>query len=91
MSKRLSNLKTVLWALVGVLASVTVIRFVHGLGAVTNLSDAAPWGLWIEGCPGPAGTSLEGQMTFVPAVTAAGSPARTTATIATAHIATRRP
>ena len=47
MSRRLTTLKTVLWALVGVLASVTVIRFVHGLGAVTNLSDAAPWGLWI--------------------------------------------
>jgi Ni/Fe-hydrogenase subunit HybB-like protein len=47
MSKRLVNLKTVLWALVGVLASVSVVRFAHGLGAVTNLSDAAPWGLWI--------------------------------------------
>ena len=47
MSKRLVTLKTVLWALVGVLASVTAIRFIHGLGAVTNLSDAAPWGLWI--------------------------------------------
>lgn len=47
MSKRLTTLKTVLWALVGVLVSVTIIRFAHGLGAVTNLSDAAPWGLWI--------------------------------------------
>jgi Ni/Fe-hydrogenase subunit HybB-like protein len=47
MTDRLTTLKTVLWALVGVLASVTVIRFVYGLGAVTNLSDAAPWGLWI--------------------------------------------
>ncbi len=47
MAERLTTLKTVLWALVGVLASVTVIRFTHGLGAVTNLSDAAPWGLWI--------------------------------------------
>ncbi len=47
MSNRLIALKTVLWALVGVLFSVTVIRFAHGLGAVTNLSDAAPWGLWI--------------------------------------------
>ena len=47
MSKRLTTLKTVLWALVGVLVSVTVIRFTHGLGSVTNLSDAAPWGLWI--------------------------------------------
>ncbi|MFO7892681.1 MAG: Ni/Fe-hydrogenase cytochrome b subunit [Longimicrobiales bacterium] len=47
MSNRLTYLKTVLWALVGVLASVTVIRFAYGLGAVTDLSDAAPWGLWI--------------------------------------------
>ncbi len=47
MSERLTKLKTVLWFLVGVLGSVTVIRFVHGLGSVTNLSDAAPWGLWI--------------------------------------------
>ncbi|NNM04401.1 MAG: Ni/Fe-hydrogenase cytochrome b subunit [Gemmatimonadetes bacterium] len=47
MSNRLRALKTVLWGLVGVLVSVSVVRFVHGLGAVTNLSDAAPWGLWI--------------------------------------------
>ena len=47
MSERLTTLKTVLWALVGMLVSVTVVRFAHGLGAVTNLSDAAPWGLWI--------------------------------------------
>ncbi len=47
MTRRLTYLKTVLWALVGVLAAVTVVRFTYGLGAVTNLSDAAPWGLWI--------------------------------------------
>jgi Ni/Fe-hydrogenase subunit HybB-like protein len=47
MSKRLTTLKSVLWALVGVLAAVSVVRFLHGLGSVTNLSDAAPWGLWI--------------------------------------------
>lgn len=47
MSDRLTYLKTALWALVGVLAAVTVIRFTYGLGAVTDLSDAAPWGLWI--------------------------------------------
>jgi len=47
MADRLVALKTVLWLLVGVLASVTVVRFVHGLGAVTNLSDGVPWGLWI--------------------------------------------
>jgi Ni/Fe-hydrogenase subunit HybB-like protein len=44
---RLQVLKGVLWALVGVLGSVTVVRFVHGLGAVTHLSDAAPWGIWV--------------------------------------------
>jgi len=47
MTERLTNLKTVLWALVGVLVSVTAVRFAYGLGAVTNLSDSAPWGLWI--------------------------------------------
>ncbi|MGD2120455.1 MAG: Ni/Fe-hydrogenase cytochrome b subunit [Gemmatimonadota bacterium] len=47
MSRRLTNLKTVLWGLVGVLVAVSVVRFTHGLGSVTNLSDAAPWGLWI--------------------------------------------
>jgi Ni/Fe-hydrogenase subunit HybB-like protein len=26
---------------------VTVLRFTQGLGAVTNLSDRFPWGLWI--------------------------------------------
>ena len=47
MTERLTTLKTVLWTLVGVLAAVSVVRFTHGLGAVTNLSDGAPWGLWI--------------------------------------------
>ncbi len=47
MTDRLVTLKTALWALVGILAAVTVVRFAHGLGSVTNLSDAAPWGLWI--------------------------------------------
>jgi len=47
MSKRLFVLKAVLWGFVGVLTVVSVSRFVYGLGAVTNLSDAAPWGLWI--------------------------------------------
>ena len=47
MANRLSILKTILWASVGVLAAVSVVRFARGLGAVTNLSDAAPWGLWV--------------------------------------------
>jgi len=45
-SRRLAVLKGSLWTLVGVLASVTAVRLVHGLGAVTNLSDGVPWGLW---------------------------------------------
>jgi Ni/Fe-hydrogenase subunit HybB-like protein len=45
--RRLSVLKMILWSLTGGLVAVTVVRFVHGLGAVTHLSDAAPWGLWI--------------------------------------------
>ena len=47
MSRRLTILKSVLWAVVGVWAAVTVARFVNGLGATTNLSDSTPWGLWI--------------------------------------------
>jgi Ni/Fe-hydrogenase subunit HybB-like protein len=47
MNTRLTTLKTVLWALVGVLGVVTAARFWRGLGAVTALSDAAPWGFWI--------------------------------------------
>ena len=39
--------KAVLWLIVGFLAVVTVARFRSGLGSTTNLSDAAPWGLWI--------------------------------------------
>ena len=40
------------WTLVGgmlvlVLGAITVVRFTRGLGAVTNLSDTFPWGLWI--------------------------------------------
>jgi Ni/Fe-hydrogenase subunit HybB-like protein len=47
MNSRLNALKTVLWAIVGVWAVVSVARFARGLGATTNLSDGAPWGLWI--------------------------------------------
>ena len=47
MLNRLTILKSFLWASVGVLAAVSAVRFSQGLGAVTNLSDASPWGLWI--------------------------------------------
>ena len=33
--------------LVVVLAAVLAVRFVRGIGAVTNLNDGYPWGLWI--------------------------------------------
>ena len=36
-----------LGALVTVFLVITFIRFTRGLGAVTNLSDAFPWGIWI--------------------------------------------
>jgi Ni/Fe-hydrogenase subunit HybB-like protein len=47
MSSRQTAVKTVLWTIMGVFAVVTIARFANGLGAVTHLSDAAPWGLWI--------------------------------------------
>jgi Ni/Fe-hydrogenase subunit HybB-like protein len=37
----------VLGLLVGLLAVVVAIRLVRGIGAVTNLNDGYPWGLWI--------------------------------------------
>lgn len=42
-----TRLKTVLWFLVGILGTVTVARFLKGLGATTALTDSTPWGLWI--------------------------------------------
>jgi Ni/Fe-hydrogenase subunit HybB-like protein len=47
MTDRKIALKSVLWLLVGILAAVSLARFIRGLGATTNLSDSAPWGLWI--------------------------------------------
>ncbi|MGB9105732.1 MAG: Ni/Fe-hydrogenase cytochrome b subunit, partial [Terriglobales bacterium] len=44
---RVRRLKFVLWALLGLAASVAVPRFLFGLGSSTNLSDANPWGIWI--------------------------------------------
>ncbi len=39
--------KGVLGAALAALAAVAVLRYTRGLGAVTNLSDQYPWGLWI--------------------------------------------
>ena len=45
------QLLTPVTALLGALslaaAVVLVVRFIYGLGAVTNLSDGFPWGIWI--------------------------------------------
>lgn len=37
----------VLGFLVAVLVAVLAVRFVRGIGAVTNLNDGYPWGIWI--------------------------------------------
>ena len=47
MNTRLTTLKTILWAMMGVLAVMTVARFARGLGGTTALSDSTPWGFWI--------------------------------------------
>jgi Ni/Fe-hydrogenase subunit HybB-like protein len=43
----LDTVKTLLWAVMGVWAVVTVARFWNGIGATSGLNDAAPWGFWI--------------------------------------------
>ena len=44
---RVRTFKFVLWLLLGLAASVAFCRFLLGLGATTNLSDANAWGFWI--------------------------------------------
>jgi Ni/Fe-hydrogenase subunit HybB-like protein len=44
---RLTFWRGVLYLLLAVGLPLTVVRFTRGLGAVTNLSDGFPWGLWI--------------------------------------------
>jgi Ni/Fe-hydrogenase subunit HybB-like protein len=44
---RVRRFKLVLWIVTGLAAAVASARFLYGLGAATNLSDAYPWGLWI--------------------------------------------
>ncbi len=50
--KLLGKREVGLWTMIGgvlalALAVLTVVRFTKGLGAVTNLTDQFPWGLWI--------------------------------------------
>jgi Ni/Fe-hydrogenase subunit HybB-like protein len=44
---RLGLWRGVFYLLLAAGLPLTVIRYVEGLGAVTNLTDAFPWGLWI--------------------------------------------
>lgn len=44
---RVRTVKGVLWFILGFAAAVGVARFLAGLGAVTNLTDGTPWGLWV--------------------------------------------
>jgi Ni/Fe-hydrogenase subunit HybB-like protein len=44
---RVQTVKIILWIMTGFAAAVGITRFIYGLGATTNLSDATPWGLWI--------------------------------------------
>ncbi|MDD4873635.1 MAG: Ni/Fe-hydrogenase cytochrome b subunit [Dehalococcoidales bacterium] len=39
---------SIITALIIFSAVIMAIRFIYGLGAVTNLSDGRPWGLWIS-------------------------------------------
>jgi Ni/Fe-hydrogenase subunit HybB-like protein len=56
---RVQNTKTVLWSITGLAAAVGLTRFLFGLGATTNLTDATPWGIWI-GFDVMAGVALAG-------------------------------
>ena len=44
---KVNIVKGVLWFICGLAATVGAARFIHGLGASTNLNDVTPWGLWI--------------------------------------------
>ena len=44
---RVRKLKLILWTVTGLATAVGLQRFLFGLGAATNLSDAYPWGVWI--------------------------------------------
>ncbi len=46
-NSRLIATKAALWLLFGVATAIIIARYIRGLGATTNLTDATPWGLWI--------------------------------------------
>jgi Ni/Fe-hydrogenase subunit HybB-like protein len=46
-ARRMGFWEAVLAVVLLLFAAITVLRFTRGLGAVTNLNDQFPWGLWI--------------------------------------------
>jgi Ni/Fe-hydrogenase subunit HybB-like protein len=45
---RISLFPLVLMVLAGIAFVVAMIRFIYGIGAVSNLSNAYPWGFWVS-------------------------------------------
>ncbi|MFZ5814948.1 MAG: NrfD/PsrC family molybdoenzyme membrane anchor subunit [Bacillota bacterium] len=45
---RLSPTKLILWILLLTGITLAVIRFIYGIGSVSNMSDAYSWGIWIS-------------------------------------------
>jgi Ni/Fe-hydrogenase subunit HybB-like protein len=43
---RVKFFKSVLWIIVGLGMAPFIVRFLFGLGAIANMNDAVPWGLW---------------------------------------------
>ncbi|MBD3169781.1 MAG: hypothetical protein GF307_09890 [candidate division Zixibacteria bacterium] len=43
---RVKTFKSILWALTGLAIAFGITRMFFGLGSVSNLSDATPWGIW---------------------------------------------
>lgn len=45
---RIGLFPLVLMILAGIAIVVAMIRFIHGIGAISNLSNAYPWGFWVS-------------------------------------------
>ncbi len=44
--RRVTVFKSILWAILGMGIASGITRMLFGLGAITNQSDATPWGIW---------------------------------------------
>ncbi len=45
---RLKPLVIVLLALMGIAFIIAMLRYANGIGAISNLSNAYPWGFWVS-------------------------------------------